>query len=67
MADRKAGGLAIVASLFVLVLYTQLSSKIEDTGDTAGNADQNAADLASRVEGLEETVSDLENRPNYGW
>lgn len=67
MADRKTGGLAVVAGLFVLVLYMQLSSQIEDAADTAANADQTAADLSSRVESVEGTVNDLENRPTYGW
>lgn len=67
MVERKIGGLAVVAGLFAVVLYMQLSSKIEDAADVAANADQNAVDLAGRVESLEGTVSDLENRPTYRW
>lgn len=67
MVERKIGGLAVVAGLLAVVLYMQLSSKIEDAADAAANADQNAVDLAGRVESLEETVSDLENRPTYRW
>lgn len=67
MVERKIGGLAVVAGLFAVVLYLQLSSKIEDAADAAANADQNAVDLAGRVESLEGTVSDLENRPTYRW
>ncbi|HAC01706.1 hypothetical protein NI454_09350 [Brevundimonas diminuta] len=67
MADRKARGLAVVGALVVLILYTQLSSRIADAADTAENADQNAADVASRVDSVERKVEDLDRRPVYGW
>jgi hypothetical protein len=67
MADRKAHGLAVVGVLFVLILYSQLSSRIGDAADTAANADYNAANLAGRLEDVERRVSELDRRPAYGW
>lgn len=67
MAHRKVGGLAVVGALTALILYTQLSSRVEDASDAAANADQNAYDLSSRLDSLESKVSDLDRRPTYGW
>lgn len=67
MYERKIGGLAVTAALFSIVLYLQLSAKIDDAADTAANADQDAVALADRVASLEDEVSDLRSRRNYGW
>lgn len=67
MRNRKASGLAVVGALTALILYMQLSSRIEDAQFTAEYAESTALNHSGRLDDLETKIGNLNSRNPYAW